>query len=52
MPTNYSSNPLNNQDIVTFGVAWQPIDQIVFKLDYEDWERGPDSWNLAMGYVF
>jgi len=52
VPAGFASSSANSQDIVTIGINFQPIDQIVFKLDYEDWEEGPDSWNAVVGYVF
>ncbi len=52
VPAGFSSRASNDNDILTFGVSYQPIDSIVFKLDYEDWDNGTDRWNLLMGYVF
>ena len=52
VPGGFSRRSINSQDIVTFGINFQPIDRIVFKLDYEDWEESPDSWNALVGYVF
>ncbi len=52
VPAGFSADPANDDEIVTVGLAFQPIDRIVIKLDYEDWDDDPDRWNLAMGYVF
>jgi len=52
VPGGFSSSSVNSQDIVTFGLDFQPLPQIVFKLDYEDWEESADSWNAVVGYVF
>lgn len=52
VPAGFAADPANDDEIVTIGISFQPIDQIVIKLDYEDWDDDPDRWNLAMGYVF
>lgn len=39
-------------DILTFGLAWQPTEQIIIKVDYEDWDDSDDLWNIQIGYVF
>jgi hypothetical protein len=56
VPTGYARNPANAIETLTLGVAWQPIDQVVFKLDFEDHDNdagtGVDQLNLALGYVF
>jgi hypothetical protein len=56
VPTGFSSSEANDIDIVTFGVAYQPIDQIVIKLDYQDVEDGNDNGTdvlgLGIGFIF
>jgi hypothetical protein len=56
VPTGFASNPANDSEILTFGVAYQPIDSVIIKLDYQDWDNGlgnaTDQWNFALGYVF
>lgn len=52
VPAGFASKSSTDNDIVTFGVSYQPIDSIVVKLDYEDWDNGTDRWNLLLGYVF
>ena len=56
VPTGFSRSGSKDAEILTFGFAWQPIDQLVFKLDYQDWsddaETGIDQWNFAIGYLF
>ena len=42
----------SDEEVVTFGVAWQPIDQLIVKLDYMDFDEAVDQWNLAFGYIF
>jgi thiamine biosynthesis lipoprotein ApbE len=56
VPNGFAANPANDQELWTFGVQWQPIDNVVVKLDYIDFENGDDSavdqWNVLIGYVF
>jgi hypothetical protein len=50
------ADPANNRDLVTFGLAWKPMERIVVKADYRDVSNdagtGQDQFNLALGYVF
>ena len=52
VPSGFSSNSANDFDLITFGVQVQPIDQIVFKVDYQDWDEGDDRLSIGLGYVF
>ncbi|MFN3413994.1 MAG: hypothetical protein ACK42L_08045, partial [Thermoanaerobaculum sp.] len=56
MPAGFSANPANDQKILTLGVAFQPLPQIIFKLDAQNVQNraksGINQWNLALGYVF
>lgn len=56
VPAGYSSNPANDQKIRTYGVAWKPLPQIVFKADWQDVANragtGIDQLNLLMGFVY
>jgi len=56
VPAGYSSNPANDQKIRTYGVAWKPLPQIVFKADWQDVSNragtGVDQFNLLMGFVY
>ncbi len=38
--------------VVTLGVDWKPVPNIVFKTAFMDWDEGADSLELSMGYVF
>ena len=50
------ADPANDLDIVTVGLNYKPIDEIVFKLEHQFIKDGNgdrlDQSNLAMGYVF
>lgn len=52
MPSGYSAESDQDDDIVTYGFMYQPIDQVAIKLDYEDWDGTGDQWNFLIGYVF
>ena len=52
MPTGYAADPSKDDEIITFGINYQPIDQVVVKLDYQDWDENPDVWSFLIGYVF
>ena len=49
-------NPANDQEILTYGLELQPLEQVVFKLDFQDFDNdagtGQDQFNLGIGYVF
>lgn len=56
VPNGYLRNPARDGESLTLGLAFKPFDQLVFKLDYQDYENGADTavdqWNIAFGYVF
>ena len=56
VPAGFERDPIFDREILTWAAAWQPIDQLVFKVGYQDWTNpggtGFDEWNLAMGYLF
>jgi len=56
VPTGFSRNPARNIDILTFGIAFKPFDQMVIKGDYQNFDNdagtGVDQFNLALGYLF
>ncbi len=45
-------DPIQDDTIVTMGVDWKPIDNIVFKASYQDFDKTPDSLQFSLGYVF
>ena len=47
-----TADPTNDETIITIGLAYQPIEEIIFKTSYEDFDQGPDRFSLSMGYVF
>ena len=51
-----TADPANDLDIVTVGLNFKPIDEVVFKLEHQFIKDGNndklDQTNLAMGYIF
>lgn len=56
VPGGYLRNPANDRQILTLGLAYQPIEQLIVKVDYQnvdnDADSGVDQINVALGYIF
>ncbi len=56
VPAGFTDSPATDVEIVTMGVAYQPIRQVVFKLDYQDVEDDADGaadvLGLGLGFIF
>ncbi len=56
VPGGWSANPANDQTLMTLGVAYQPIPQLIFKAEYLNVDNqagsGVDQFNLGLGYIF
>lgn len=56
VPAGFTRNPANEQTIFTYGIQFRPIEQVVFKADYQNTDNdagtGLDQWNIAIGYIF
>lgn len=56
VPSGFARNPANDVEILTVGVAWKPLAQLVMKADWQDVDNqagtGVDQVNVALGYVF
>lgn len=57
VPAGYRRDPAFDVRSITAGVNYQPIDQIVFKVDYRAWRDGTsslirDEFDAGAGYVF
>jgi hypothetical protein len=56
MPRGTTADPALDQEILTVGLNFSPIDPVVFKLDYQDIDNaagtGLDQFNVAVGYIF
>jgi len=56
VPESWSSDPANDQRILTLGLAYQPIEELIIKVDYQNVdnraETGVDQFNVSLGYIF
>lgn len=56
VPAGWTPDPATDVDLLTVGLAYKPIEQLVIKADYQDWSNGADTGvdqlNLALGYIF
>ncbi len=56
VPVGWSADPANDQKLLTLGLAYQPISQLIFKAEYLNVDNkagtGVDQFNLALGYIF
>jgi hypothetical protein len=56
VPGGFSRNPANDVDVLTLGVAFKPIDHVILKADYQDYDNaagtGVDQLNVVLGYIF
>ena len=56
VPAGYVRDPASYRRNFTFGANYKPIDQLVFKAEYQDNLVGDDSglnrFSLSAGYIF
>lgn len=56
VPTGFLRNPENDRDILTVGLSYKPIPNVVVKIDYQNRDNkaneSTDQFNLGLGYVF
>jgi len=56
VPTGFLANPANDRRVVTYGVAYKPIHQVVVKVDFQDVRSeagtGLDEFHAAIGFLF
>ena len=56
VPAGFARNPSRDVESLTLGLAYQPIDPLVFKIDYQNYDNGAgtglDQFNAAIGYIF
>lgn len=50
--SGFAASAGHDEEIVTFGIHFRPIDSIVIKIDYQDYDRGLDRLNATIGYAF
>jgi hypothetical protein len=56
VPAGYARNPANDNQELTLGLEFKPIDRLVFKMDWQQRHNaaktGVNQWNAALGYIF
>ncbi|HEX7180527.1 MAG TPA: hypothetical protein VF756_01695 [Thermoanaerobaculia bacterium] len=56
VPAGFRANPANDVEVLTLGVAFKPIEQIILKVDHQNYDNaagtGVDQFNALLGYVF
>jgi len=56
VPFSFTRNPARDTESLTLGLSFKPIDQVVIKADYQDYDNGAgtgvDQFNVLLGYIF
>jgi hypothetical protein len=56
VPAGFRSDPANDVEILTLGIEYKPIDQIVIKVDHQNIDNeagtGTDQFNVLLGWIF
>ena len=52
VPTGFAADRSKDNEILTLGINYKPIPQVVIKLDYENWDNSYNRFNVLFGYVF
>jgi hypothetical protein len=56
VPDGFLADPANDRKVWTYGLQFQPLDQLVIKADFQDMDNGAgtaiDQFNISAGYVF
>jgi hypothetical protein len=56
VPIGFERNPANDNTELTLGLAFQPIDQLILKADWQERrneaDTGVNQWNVSVGYIF
>ncbi len=58
VPSGFTSDPKNDRNVITYGLAYYPITNIAIKADAEKWENEAatnndgNRFNLAVAYMF
>ena len=54
--TGFAANPANDMTVASFGVAWKPVPQVVWKLGWtnhaNEADTGVDQWDVQLGWLF
>lgn len=56
VPAGFNRNPANDVEVLTLGVTYSPLPQVVIKGDWQNVDNeagtGVDQLNVALGYIF
>jgi type II secretory pathway pseudopilin PulG len=56
VPVGYQHKGATDVEVLTLGLAYQPIEQLILKVDWQDREdaagTGVDQFNVGLGYIF
>ena len=52
MVPGFLADPTEDETILTVGLHFRPIDQIVIKADFQSYDEGRDVFQIGFGYVF
>lgn len=56
VPAGYARKGSTDVEVLTLGLAYQPIEQLILKIDWQDREdaagTGVDQFNVGLGYIF
>ena len=56
VPAAFREDPALDRTLVTVGLSWKPIPQVVVKADFQDEDNragtGVDRFNVGLGWLF
>jgi len=56
VPAGFTANPASDRRVLTYGIAYKPIPQVVVKVDFQDTRdeagTGLDEFHAALGFLF
>jgi hypothetical protein len=56
VPAGFVADPANDVESLTLGVAFKPIEQIILKVDHQNYDNaagtGVDRFNVLLGWIF
>ena len=52
VPAGFATTDSYDEEILTFGLNYKPLDEIVFKAEWQTFDKADDQFNLSMGYNF
>jgi uncharacterized small protein (DUF1192 family) len=56
VPAGFAADPANDIESLTLGLVYRPIDSVVFKADYQNYQNrartGLDEVHVSLGYIF